>query len=196
MYLSQRGRTRRRGLGTISTMVGGSLIMGSDAIARPGPRYPIMRPTQPTNGSPWKSNISPAWGSGYQPSGPYQVPAQPSGSLNLAQLQQLAQSNPSALTPSQIQQLEAAGTIAGTVPPTSAGLINSTNSAIDPATGQTYASELAMAQAAATLPATASSSVMGVDPTTGATTIFGVDWYWLAAAAVGVFLFTQQRGRR
>lgn len=175
----------------MSTMVNGSLIMGSDAVGRNGIRYPIIRPI--AIDPRMYPRITPVWGGSYQPTGPYQV----SAPMNLAQLQQLAQSNPSALTPSQVQQLQAAGTIAGTVPPTSAGLINTSSAAIDPATGQTYASELATAQAAATVPTTASSgSVMGVDPTTGATTIFGVDWYWLAAAAAGIFLFTQQRGRR
>jgi hypothetical protein len=86
--------------------------------------------------------------------------------------------------------------IPGTVPYSSAALVNPTGatsgSAIDPATGIPYATELAAQTAAAAAPA---SSVMGVDPVTGATTIFGVDWYYLAGAAVLLFVVMQKRGR-
>jgi hypothetical protein len=88
--------------------------------------------------------------------------------------------------------------IPGTVPYSNASLVNpngsATSSAIDPATGVPYATELAEAQAAATTTtAAASSSVIGTDPTTGATTIFGIDWYWLAGGLVVLYMFTGKR---
>jgi hypothetical protein len=169
-------------------MVNGSLIMGSDAIGRNGIRRPIIRPI--VVGPVFTPRITPVWGGSYQPSTPYQVGAP----MNLAQLQQLAQSNPSALTPSQVQQLQAAGTIAGTVPPTSAGLINSSSAAIDPATGQTYASELAAAQALQTAGATTSTSSLG---TTLGTVYAGLPLYvWLGIAAGGFFLMSNSGRRR
>ena len=193
----------RRGLGTLAVPVSGGMIYGSDVVARTGTRYPIVRPTGmpisnmgPIGGSPWPTTYSPVWGAGYQPPRTYPM----NNGTNLAQLQALAQSNPAALTPSQVQQLQAAGTLPGTLPAANSSLISTGSGAIDPATGQTYASELASAQATlatATTPTTNPlSAVIGTDPTTGATTVFGVDWYWLAGAAVAAYVLLGRRGRR
>ena len=49
--------------------------------------------------------------------------------------------------------------------------------------------------AAAAPTAATSTSFLGTDPTNGATTILGIDWYWLAAGLGLIFVFTQKRGR-
>jgi hypothetical protein len=213
-------------MGTISIPVAGGLVVGSDGVvprtssilARSNIRYPVggslvmrvtptVRPVGPAQPVPvWSAGYaggvtqSGAWGPGSQWGG-WNNNAQSRtvsvDGLNLAQMQQVLQSNPSALTPAQIQALQAAGTVPGTLPGTSASLVNSTGGAIDPATGQSYASEVAAANAAAasaSSSATASGSILGTDPTTGATTIFGVDWYYVAAvAALGVYMLTGRR---
>lgn len=115
------------------------------------------------------------------------------GGYNLAQLQALYQSNPNSLTPQQIQALQAAGTIAGTVPNTSASLLTSTTGgAIDPATGVPYATELAESQAAAGTTATSGTDIG---------TMLETDYYglpliaWLGIGGAAFLLLSRKRGR-
>lgn len=185
---------RRLGLGTTSAVVGSGLIYGSAVVParvpiRPvGPERwpgvgPIISPSYPV---PWGGNPS-AW-SGYAGAN------QPSSPGNLALTTQQYYSNPASLTPQQWSQLQAAGVIPGTVPYSNSALVSpsgapSTSGAIDPATGLPYAQELAAAQVSP------SSSIIGTDPTTGATTILGIDWYWLAGLAVVAYAFLGKRGR-
>lgn len=218
--VATRGRRNRR-LGIVSQEVNGALIYGSpvSAAARQvtGQRFlpigparpvdlpvtsPVGRPAQPQpvfNPTPGGSYYSGGYGGGSPYSGFSQsgvASNNPSSSNNLALLAEQYNSNPSSLTQQQWQQLQAAGVIPATSPYSNAALVSGSSSAIDPATGQTYASELAAAQAAATASTStvaASSSIIGTDPTTGATTIFGVDWYWLAGAAVLLYVFTGKR---
>lgn len=146
----------------------------------------------------WQSQQQPTYGGNPQQPGFPTASDNPASSNNLATLVLQYQSNPSSLTQQQWQQLQAAGVIPSTVPYSNAGLVNPTASstaassdAIDPTTGVPYATELAAAQAGLT--ATTSSSVIGTDPTNGATTIFGVDWYYLAAGAVLLYMFMGKR---
>ena len=117
----------------------------------------------------------------------------PSSSNNLAQLVLQYQANPSSLTEQQWQQLQAAGVIPSTVPYSNASLINSgasSSSAIDPATGQTYASELAAAQAAAAAGTTASSGIS----TALSTPYAGIPLYvWLGGGALLFILLSKRR---
>ena len=198
------GRMRaRRGMGTVSTMVGNSLVYGSSPTYGSA-RAPIIR-------SGWGRGIPPGvvmWGpsppvsvtQNYPPAwltaGPSGIAAPAPGNLTLAQLQNLLNTNPGSLTPAQWQTLQAAGMVSGTVPYSSAGQVAPTGGAIDPTTGQPYASELAAAQAAgASAAAPVASTIFGTDPVSGATTILGIDWYYLAGAAVLVYMFTGRRGR-
>jgi len=210
MYVRKRGRSLRGRLGLVSTPVAGSLVIGSSPISGTFRRIGPSRPVFPVNGGPVYpvSGGSPFRSAPYLPiSGPYQFgvnnPSQPvygvqgggwmnpatqsSGVTNLAQLQQLYQNNPSSLTPAQVQMLQAAGTIAGTVPPSSASLLTGSSGAIDPTTGQPYATELAAAQAAGT--------------TTTSTDPLMTDYYglpliaWLGIGGVGLFLLMGKRGR-
>lgn len=222
--VATRGRRNRR-LGIVSQEVNGALIYSSPVsgrqvtsrrllpigLARPV-QVPISLPTpvrigpvaqpqpiwNPSPGGSYYGN-----GGGYGRGNPWQggqgsgyASNNPSSSNNLALLAEQYNSNPSSLTQQQWQQLQAAGVIPQTSPYSNASLVSTGSSAIDPATGQTYASELAAAQAAATASTStiaASSSIIGTDPTTGATTIFGVDWYWIAAALGLVYVFTGKR---
>lgn len=212
MYL-RNPRIPRRRLGYVATTTANGIIVGAAPIGRAPigrARQPIAigpgRPVAPIFFGPrFTVNTNPAsgytgggyGGGGYQGGGygssgsPYSNPSM-TGGYNLAQLQQLYQTNPSALTPQQIQALQAAGTIAGTVPNTSGSLLTSSSAAsnaIDPATGQTYASELAAAQAAAA--GTSSTSSIG---TTLDSTYAGLPLYlWLLIGGAGVFLLTGKR---
>ena len=112
--------------------------------------------------------------------------------MNLAQLQALYQSNPSSLSPAQLQQLQTAGTIAGTVPSSSSSLLTPTSGgAIDPATGVPYATELATAQAAVATPASG----------TDIGTMLETDYYglpliaWLGIGGAAFVLLSRKRGR-
>ena len=213
MILSGVTRKRRgvRGLGVLSVPVNGSLIyanpvissrVSSPPVRQGGPARPVINPDQPAapiyqpQPQPWGGTPPQATGGSFYGSG-YQSPNNPTTQNNLAQLYQLYLSNPSSLTAPQWSQLQAAGVIPSTVPYSNAPLVNpagslSTSTAIDPATGVPYATELAAAQAAATTGS--ASSVIGTDPTTGATTVFGIDWYWLAAG--GLVLMYVMSGKR
>ena len=203
---------RGRGLGLVSTIVNGNNILSagptystpsSFRTFRPtSPRAPIIQPIGPA--LPVSNPPAQQWGSGYgwgsQFSNSGQNPNLPTTQNNLAQLTLLYQSNPASLTAQQWAQLQAAGVIASTVPYSDASLVTPSgalaspgSSAIDPATGVPYATELAAAQSGAT--SSAASSVIGYDPTTGSTTIFGVDWYWIAGGLAAVLLLSQKRGR-
>ncbi len=201
-------------MGTISTQVGQSLVYGSNPVSnlrrpistipinrwpvnpqppiRIGPAYPIypisyLPPW--ANPSPQPMPIvNPAWDYANGPTGPSGSTG-PTGSLSVAQA--LLQSNPSLLTPAQWQQLQQAGLVAGTVPYSSAGQVPGSSSAIDPATGQTYASELAAAQAGA-LAAPATGTDIG---SVLSTTYAGLPLYlWLIIGGGGFFLLSK-RGR-
>jgi hypothetical protein len=142
--------------------------------------------------STWGSSSS--WGSGN--------PNNPTSQNNLAQLVLLYQSNPSSLTQAQWQQLQAAGVIPSTVPYSNAALVNPQASsatgagAIDPATGIPYATELATAEAGDTTATAATSSIFGVDPANGASTIFGIDWYYVVGGGVLAYALFSKSGRR
>ena len=202
-------RKRRRGMGIVALPVNGSMIYGDpvsgQVASRSAVATPIFRAIGPgraqpiyntPNIPPTPSYPQPIYGGSYYQTG---ASNNPSSANNLALLTQQYYSNPASLTQAQWNQLQAAGVIPGTTPYADAAYANpassiSSSSAIDPATGQTYASELAAAQAAAAETATtASSSFIGTDPSDGATTIFGVDWYWLAGAAVLLYVFTGKR---
>lgn len=219
-----KGRTRglRRGLGTVSTPVGGALVYGSNpvAVSRPAPvsniRYPVIlppirivtpAPTPAPTPTPAPINvrigIGPTWGpnppmsifpGGYGPTwtaagSPYgSTPAPVRGGASLSTAMALYQSNPSLLTQAQWTQLQQAGVVAGTVPYSSAGQ-TSGSGAIDPATGQTYASELAAAQAGSATAVTSSSDI----GTTLDATYAGLPLYlWLIIGAGGLYLFTKK----
>jgi hypothetical protein len=100
----------------------------------------------------------------------------PNGGMNLAQLQALYQTNPSALTPAQLAQLQTAGTVANTLPYSDLTQL--------PASGATVVSTVAPAT-------TATASALSLtDPTTW-------PWYMWAAIAVGAyFIFSGGKGRR
>jgi hypothetical protein len=224
LYRSNLRGRRRLGLVSVpvgaSLVYGSSVVPAISNIRRPvaigparvRPMPPIqVGPAMPYDpvysgpGSQWGANPpGGVWGSRsvYGSSSSYGPnPNNPSSQNNLAMLTQQYYSNPASLTALQWQQLQAAGVIPGTVPYSNAGLVNpsaslsmpSSAGAIDPATGLPYAQELAAQQAALTTPA--ASSVIGTDPTTGSTTIFGVDWYWLVAAVGLVYVFSGKRGR-
>jgi len=147
------------------------------------------------SGPGWSSTYGSS--SQYGPSSGGSNPNNPTSANNLALLTQQYYNNPSSLTQQQWQQLQAAGVISSTVPYSNASLVSpsgsaSTSSAIDPATGIPYSEELSAATAAAAT-TTSTSSFVGTDPTTGATTIFGIDWYWIAGLAVVAYAFTGKR---
>ena len=215
--LGRRGRLGR--LGVNSAVVNGSLIYSNPiAVSRnPVAVRPLVRPIGParpvaiTNGanpqtggngivssSPVQSvGIPNPWGGLYtgtyggQPGGSYAGNPAQTSQTNLAQLTLLYQENPSLLSPTQWQQLQAAGVIPSTVPYGDSSLIAGTattaassSSAIDPATGVPYATELAEAQAG-------SSSSIG---TTLTTAYAGVPLYaWLGGAVVLYFLMSGKR---
>ena len=183
------GRLRgRRGMGVVSTMVGNNLVYGSSPVPPRsnlmrrwwgyGPQPPIMwgGPSPPVY-APTNGGYPAQWST----VGPTGLPQQAPGALNLAQLQNILNTNPGSLTADQWNTLQAAGLIAGTVAQTSAGLL--------PAAGSNPPVQ------AAPVAAPATSSILGVDPVSGATTILGIDWYYLAAAAIGLYAFMGRRGR-
>ena len=205
------GRLRGRGLGVLSVPVGTSMVYSTSPVARAavipvravGPARPVMvsdspawniNPPRATPYSPAPPGMS--WGGGSSYSG-YTSPNNPTNPNNLAQLTLQYQSNPASLTAAQWQQLQAAGAIPATVPYANASLVNplsasnyaGSSSGIDPATGVAYSTELAAAQTGVA----STSTILGTDPVTGSTTILGIDWYWLAAAAVGLYFFTGKR---
>jgi hypothetical protein len=195
----RKGRTgwRGRGLGVVSTVVNGSLVYGSSPIAS-RVTHPVVRPIGPARyigpaaGSNIDTNpISTTWGSTpnypgqpiYSGGGSY-VNTQSASSTNLAQLTLLYQENPSSLTAAQWSQLQAAGIIPETVPYGDASLISGASAAA-----------LATAPTTDTTTAAATSTILGTDPTNGATTIFGIDWYWLAGGGVVLALLFRKKGR-
>jgi hypothetical protein len=121
-------------------------------------------------------------------------PNNPTSANNLAQLTLQYQTNPSSLTEQQWQQLQAAGVIAGTVPYSNASLVSGSGTgAIDPNTGQPYATELAAAEAAAAGGTTA--AVAGTGLSTDLSTEYaGIPLYlWLGG---GALLFVLMSGKR
>lgn len=188
MYVSTRKSKRR--LGTISTMVNGSLVLGSSPVrsrpiatlpirivgpTRPSPISPVTMPitssptvpTTPWGGnppiafpgggsSPWsvssgsgssvlsrsgRQSRGGGWsgsGSGYGGGGSSKWGQQNYGSQNsqyggltYSQLQNLAQTDPAALTPTQYQAAQQAGLIAGTVPYSEAAAITTPPTSVD-----------------------------------------------------------------
>lgn len=204
MFLRQRtrgGRQRRGGLGTVSTQVGNSLVYSSSPVAQSNLRRPVIgfriiapvpvRPVGPAYPVGVTETIQPTWGANPPRwTGGWGVNA-PTTGTSLATAQALLQSNPALLTASQWAQLQQAGLVASTVPYSSAGQVPGSSSGIDPATGQTYASELAAAQAgaaAAAVPAT------GTDIGTMLSTPYaGLPLYlWLAIGGGAFFVFSKK----
>ena len=199
MFLSSTGRRGRRlrGLGTVATQVGNSLVYSSNPVAVSNLRRAIpvvlgvrsnMGPIQaPWRGSPPRYG---GWTAGDSPYG--STPQNPTG-VSLATAQALLQSNPSLLTSAQWQQLQQAGLVANTVPYSSASQVPSTSSAIDPATGVPYATELATAQAGTAAAAPTTGTDIG---TMLGTTYAGLPLYlWLLIGGGGAYFMSQKRGR-
>lgn len=209
----RRGRSgwRGRGLGITSAVVNGGLVYGSSPIGSVA--RPVVRPVGParyinTSGSNINTNpitgnpsvpvgiemnpnpeqFNPAgqdnWPTTYQGGGGSYVNTQNSSTTNLAQLTLLYQENPSSLTAAQWSQLQAAGVIPETVPYGDASLISGASAAALTSTPVTD-----------TTTTTATSSILGTDPTNGATTILGIDWYWLAGGGVVLALLFRRKGR-
>ncbi|MGH9501653.1 MAG: hypothetical protein ACRD20_02250 [Terriglobales bacterium] len=138
-------------------MANGSRVSGpSTGIRRPAPRpqYPISqaRTGYPTN---WQGSA-------------------PSNGLNLAQLQQLLQTNPASLSASQWSSLQQAGTVPSTLPYSSASQL--------PA----LASPVSAADSTAVVSAT--------DPTAALSTIYGgLPLYVWVLSGLGIYLFTRKR---
>lgn len=220
---NQRGL--RRGMGTVSTPVAGTIVFGSNPVRpapRPiapirvgpypvravGPAYPISRPLAPLapmypgwqNGGsgPSTPDYTGGYGSGgYGGGNGWSAGGSPFGSQpnsnSLATAQALLASNPSLLTQAQWSQLQAAGLVSSSLPYSSASLVTTTAgqsvdaSAIDPATGVPYATELAAAQ-------TGGTTDIG---TTLSETVLGLPLYlWLAIAGGGFLLLSRSGGRR
>jgi hypothetical protein len=109
---------------------------------------------------------------------------------------QLLASNPASLSPAQFQLLQANGYIASTLPYSSlnqvapqgdngAGLMADSQSALTPAVDSSIVPMSSLG-----------SSIFGTDAVNGATTVFGVDWYWLAGLGVGAYLLFKKKGRK
>jgi hypothetical protein len=208
-------RGLRRGLGTVSTPVAGTLVFGSNPVRRipmpvrpVGPAYPVTPVTSPSQPAPWTppwagggggsgrgsyGAANGGWGGGGWSAAGSPYGSQPS-SNSLATAQALLASNPSLLTPQQWSQLQAAGLVSGTLPYSSAGLVTATagtsvdaSSAIDPATGVPYATELAAAQAGT------SSTGIG---TTLTETVLGLPLYLWLVIGGGAVLLMSRGGRR
>jgi hypothetical protein len=190
----KRRRVTRRGLGTVSTQVAGSLVFGSDPVARTG--IPARSPI---------SNLRyPAWGVDYiatprqwipvaRPIGPTGILTPAPGTISpgldpLTLAQQTLQNNPSALTATQWQLLQNAGLVPGTLPYSSASLVGSgTSTAIDPATGIPYSQEVASAAPASTFDISAALQ----------NTYAGLPLFvWLLIAGGGYFFLSGGKGRR
>jgi hypothetical protein len=167
----------RRGLGTICTQVGGTQVCGSDSVppgfARPLNYIPV-RSGPIFGGGP--TRIYPAWGDRYaDPMG---------GGMNLAQLQAMLDRDPTSLTPAQFAALQRAGTVAGTVPYTSAALI--------PPTVPTAITPAPAAPAPVATSGLDLTSIMAKLQTPYA----GLPLYeWLGIAAAGYFMFVRKKGR-
>lgn len=200
------GQFRHRGLGLTSTMVGPTLVYGETPAQAPKPKPTITRTTTTrvvtTPIIPVRA-IGPARPAPLPPSrtvtttttttsGSSTSTAANQNALNVALA--LYNSNPSLLTAQQWSLLQSAGIVASTLPYSSAGLVSTGQQAIDPNTGQTYASELSAAQAAAGVAgSTASTSDIG---STLSAVYGGLPlWLWLVIGGGGFYLFTN-RGRR
>jgi hypothetical protein len=154
----------------------------------PGPAWPSPLPWQSggANGPGWQGN--PTWTAAGSPYG-----SQPT-SQSLAVAQALLATNPGLLSQSQWTLLQQAGLVSSTLPYSSAGLVTPTagssvasSSAIDPATGVPYATELAAAQAGST------STDLG---TTLSADYGGLPLYaWLAGGGLLVYVLTGRKGR-
>jgi len=109
---------------------------------------------------------------GYQ-SGGYQSQFQnmQSGGMNLAQLQQLAQTNPSALTTQQWAMLQAAGTVPSTLPYSSASQLSTAAPTTDTSAAPASSFDLSADYAGIPL------------------------WGWLAGGGLILFLVMNKKGR-
>jgi hypothetical protein len=204
MFITKRrrgGLGRVRGLGTVATQVNGSMVYSSDPVRGTISRSRWGGPAQATppiiarpGGSVYpQSPVNPAWSAGNSPYG--STPQNPTGSA-LATAQALLQANPSLLNATQWTLLQQAGLVANTVPYSSASQVNTSSGAVDPATGQTYASELAAAQAGlATTAAATTTSTFDIS-TMLSTAYLGLPLYLWLAGGVGVYLFMGRKGRR
>ena len=198
MFVNRPVRIRglRRGLGAVATPVAGSMILSSNPISQriavlPTFRRPVMwpRPVGPSTPYPWSAGNSP-YGS---------TPQNPTGS-QLATAQALLQTNPSLLNPTQWAMLQQAGLVANTVPYSSASQVTTGSGAIDPNTGQPYASELAAAQAGAIDPSTGvpySQEASGSSVGSSLSTVYGgLPLYAWLGLGVGAYLLLGSKGRR
>jgi hypothetical protein len=142
---------------------------------------------------------SSAPGGGYGGYGGWSAAGSPYGSQPnsqaLAAAQALLASNPSLLTQAQFNMLQAAGLISSSLPyssvssiaPTAGTSVSNAASGIDPATGVSYAQELAAAEAGGT-----SSTGIGADLSQ---TYAGLPLYlWLLIGGGAVYMLT--KGRR
>jgi len=165
--------------------------------------YPVSLPTGPNVSLPAAGGYSPG-SSGYQfgpqfggQARPNQNPSQWNSNsscqgMNAAQLEQLAQTNPAALTPAQLACLQASGTVASTLPYSSAASLATTGSvagAIDPQcvaagmTGGPYPNCTALAAAAAPATSFDLTALYG-----------GLPLYaWLAGGGLALFLVMKKR---
>ena len=218
------GRWRGRGMGTVATQVGNSLVYSSDPvqarshISAPvraiGPaRAPTSTATNGTSVGPvpvrtpvWGggSGIAPAWGS-QGPStwsaanSPYGSTVQnPTNSQALAAAQALLATNPSLLSPQQFQMLQAVGLVSNTLPYSSVSQITPTTPVATTATTNDPNCVAAGCTGGpypnCVCPATTSSTDIG---TVLSTTYAGLPLYlWLAIGGGALFFLTQKSGRR
>lgn len=215
MFVAQRrGKTRGlRGLGTISTPVGTSLVYGSNPISQRAPvRGTIAYPTRlPRNGTSttWGGNppiaIFPVWGVDYQgswsaPNNPYgSTPLNPQNSQALAAAQALLATNPSLLSSQQFAMLQAAGLVSNTLPYASVSQIQAST----PLTSSALATVNDPQCAAAGCTGgpypqcTCAAAAAGTDIGSMLQTSYGglPLYLWLIIGGGGLYLFTSKRGR-
>ena len=146
------------------------------------PQPPVYAPSgSGYAGAPWGQKTPQPYGSS-SPGGNLNAQSLQTSGMNLAQLQALAQTNPSALTPGQLAVLQAAGTVASTLPYSSAASLATTApSGIDPTTGISYAQEAATA-AAGTGSMDLSTAYAGIPL-----------WGWLAGGGLAVMLIMKRK---
>lgn len=159
----------RRGMGDTAVVLSNGARVSGGA-ARSNLRFPINRPDAPVSRPSAPATKAPQ--NRFQRGGSGGI--QPGGT-NLAQLQQIAQTNPASLTPQQFAMLQAAGTIPNTLPYSSASLLPTPTTAADTTT-----------------------AVVSTDALGGLSTDYsGLPlWGWIGLAVGGIYFFTSRSGRR
>jgi hypothetical protein len=137
-------------------------------------RYPV--PLPPIRVTGWGTFPAPGWGGNYL-GPPTPAPTDGSGGLNLAQIQQLANTNPGALTSAQWAILQSAGTIASTLPYSSASQLA--------VAGQVPVSSDGSVAPSSGLDLSVLSTLYGPLPL----------WAWLLVGGGGLWLLSGRRGR-